>query len=85
MGHPRMVSMADAAETADIRILTNAVEQLAYEQRTANLIAILTARDVSGQSAFSTEQMGAAIEEIETRLGLSSTPESTTEEVRRGG
>ena len=41
MGRPEMTSMADTADTSDGRVQAVALEQIAYELRTANLIAYL--------------------------------------------
>ena len=54
--------------------LLDAQIALVEEQRTANLIAILTARDASGQSALDMHQLGSAIRQIEQRLGLLTPP-----------
>jgi len=62
MGHDNPYSMADAADSPTGRVLTNAVEQLAFEMRTANLIAYCAAIP---------ERWSERIEnEIATRLGI---------------
>ena len=38
MGTPQAVSMSDACESVDARLAVNAIEQVAFELRTANLI-----------------------------------------------
>ena len=64
MGHPRMVSMADAAADANGRTIAYAVEQVAYELRTANLIQYL--RDNGGMDPA----YGLIMTEIRQRLAL---------------
>jgi hypothetical protein len=60
MGSPTATSMADACDTVDARLLVNAIEQVAFELRTANLIAYA---DHFGYIA-------GHLLEIETRLGI---------------
>jgi hypothetical protein len=64
MGHPRAWSMADAAGTPDGRAIAAAVEQLAFEQRTANLIQYL--RDNGALDPA----YGTVMTEIRARLAL---------------
>lgn len=65
MGTPRMVSMADAAGDNNGRVLAVAVEQVAYELRTASLIQYL--RDNGALDPA----YGQIMDEIRGRLGIS--------------
>jgi len=52
---------------------THAILVLAYEQRTANLIAVATAVSENGVYQLNPALIGAAQEELATRLGLGAT------------
>lgn len=67
MGHPSQTAMCDAAESVDTRVQTNALEQIAFELRTANLLAFV---NYYGSATSVTD-------EIRMRLGIA-TPEWET-------
>ena len=64
MGHPSLSSMADVAGSSDGRVATNAIEQVAYELRTANLIQYLRDNDAIDPA------YGQVMNEIRVQLGI---------------
>lgn len=61
------------AVTALLQTSARATLALAYEQRTANLIAVATAVSENGVYQLDPALIGAAQEELATRLGLGDT------------
>lgn len=76
-GNPHDNVNVDFADTNDGRISGEAILALAYEQRTANLIALhrmgVSAMLSGNATGISTEKLHRNSREIETRLGLGDT------------
>ena len=64
MGRPDMTSFADTAGTSDGRVQAIALEQIAYELRTANLIAYLH------DNGSIDQRFGQIMNQIAVRLGF---------------
>ena len=72
-GNPHAGLHGDDASTGDGRVIGEALLALAYEQRTANLIALhqMTVTAIlSGAKVSATELLERNSEEIEKRLGI---------------
>lgn len=82
IAHPDWINesfIAEQGETVETVFLselarnTEAILAVAYEQRTANLIAVATAVSENGVYQLDPALIGAAQEEIASRLGLGAT------------